>query len=118
MSAPAANASFPAPRSTTQRKWSSADTASSARVSAAHIAAVSAFNFPGLESVTVATTPSRATTTLAVMAWELTIVMAVSAAASRRHDHERRDAGRDAYEQVAAGEPVRNQRNRAGHQPV
>src|SRR5687768_10449874 len=117
MSAPAANASSPAPRNTTQRRSSSADTASSARVSAAHIAAVSAFNFPGLESVTVATTPSRATTTSAVMAWKVAIVMALSGAAACRHDHDRSDAGRHAYQQVAPRNPVRDERDHAGRQP-
>src|SRR5436190_23490412 len=63
MSAPAANDFSPAPRSTTQRNSSSADSSRIAAPSASHIGRPSAFNLAGLLSVTVATCPLRETRT-------------------------------------------------------
>jgi len=54
MSAPAANASLPAPRSTTQRNPSSAESCCIARARSCHIVTVSGLSLPGLLSLTVA----------------------------------------------------------------
>ena len=59
ISAPAANASGPAPRSTTQRRSSSSDKASNASESASQPAAFSALRFSGRLIVTVAIPLSR-----------------------------------------------------------
>src|SRR5258706_14196500 len=61
MSAPAANASLPAPRSTMQRSASSADSASITRARSCHIDTVRALSFPGLLRLTVAMASSRST---------------------------------------------------------
>src|SRR5207253_9731360 len=61
MSLPGENARSPAPRTTTQRTASSADSASIATPSSRHIARVSALSFSGRFSSTVAMAPSRST---------------------------------------------------------
>src|SRR5260221_9048023 len=68
MSAPAANALSPAPRSTTQRKPESADNSPIAMPSFSHIGLLSALSLSGLLSATVAMTPSRVTRTGSLMA--------------------------------------------------
>src|SRR5712692_1559094 len=60
MSAPAAKALSPAPRITTQRKPLSASSSRMTSPSRFHEPSPSAFNLPGLLSVTVAMSPSRA----------------------------------------------------------
>src|SRR5688572_31857727 len=69
MSAPAAKAFSPAPRTTTQRSSPSADSSRMTFPSPAHIALLSALRRSGLFSVTVAMTPSQATRTGSGTAW-------------------------------------------------
>src|SRR5919198_2614401 len=64
MSAPAANALPPAPRTTTQRTVSSACSVLTMSRSLCHIGSESALRRSGLFSVTVATSPSRAMRTV------------------------------------------------------
>src|SRR5262249_40567386 len=67
MSAPAANASLPAPRSTTHRRSSCPESAFMTRPSSAHMAAVNTFSFPGLLRTTVAAASVRSTCMLALI---------------------------------------------------
>jgi hypothetical protein len=61
MSLPGENAFSPAPRTTTQRTVSSAESASIVAPSASHMPLVRAFSFSGRLSTTVAIGPSRST---------------------------------------------------------
>ena len=68
MSAPAAKALVPAPRSTTQRRASSAESSAITAPRRSQIARLSAFSRSGLFSATVAILPSRVTITVSCMA--------------------------------------------------
>src|SRR6185295_1460661 len=68
MSAPAAKALPPAPRTMTQRKSSSAESSRMRAPSSVQEASDKALSLPGRSSTTVAIAPSRSTRTAAVMA--------------------------------------------------
>src|SRR5881394_2736795 len=67
MSAPAAKAFVPAPRTMTQRKSSSAESSRIRSPSSVHDASDKALSLSGRSSTTVAIAPSRSTKTAAVM---------------------------------------------------
>src|SRR4051812_1867737 len=121
MSAPAANASAPAPRSTMQRSASSAERSFITRASSRHIAIVSAFNLPELLSTTVAMSPSRVTSMddkgrvseRPIVRWR-----AARPLAQVIQYDQRAGADRDRKQQIAAEYVISAEREHASEQAV